>query len=260
MRRSVAEHQQAVLEVLARAWESAGGAPLLHDAGTRVPLGGLPGRVLAGALVAPLDLPPFANSQMDGFAIWADPAKEQPKAVDSVKSTTYRATTTIPAGVVPPPLDPGTAAPIMTGAMLPAGANAVVPVERALPAHFPDAGAKVELPPARPGDFVRSQGSDLAAGSVAIAAGTLLNAAHVGLASALGCTSLQVRRQPRVLLVATGDEVLLPGDPRAAEGLPEGRIFDANTALLRASHTMMEPSFLRSLSSPTKDKPCDKGT
>lgn len=234
MRRTVAEHQRAVLVLLARAWRRAGQPPLTDDAGTRVPLADLPGRVLAADLLAPIDLPPFANSQMDGFAIWAEPTSNQPGSVESGKSTTYRAAATIPAGVRPPALGPGTAAPIMTGAMLPPGANAVVPVEQAQPARFPDEGEDVTLPPTRPGTFVRAQGSDLPLGSVAIPAGTLLNAAHVGLASALGCSSLQVRRRPRVLLVTTGDEVLLPGDPRAADALPEGSIFDANMALLRA--------------------------
>ncbi|NVM99337.1 gephyrin-like molybdotransferase Glp [Arthrobacter sp. SDTb3-6] len=235
MRRTVAEHQQAVLEMLGRAWQGTGGVPLLHDAATRVPLTGLPGRVLAAELLAPIDLPPFANSQMDGFAIRVDPSAKQPHNIDSRKSTIYRVAKTIPAGILPPPLEPGTAAPIMTGAMLPAGANAVVPVEQARPAAFPAAGGTVKLPATRPGTFVRAKGSDLAAGSVAIAEGTLLNAAHIGLASALGCSSLPVRPEPRVLLVTTGDEVLLPGDPRAADGLPEGRIFDANMALLRAN-------------------------
>lgn len=235
MRRTVAEHQQAVLEVLGRAWKGAPGDPVMRNAGTRVPLTDAPGRVLAAELVAPLDLPPFANSQMDGFAIWTEPAKEQPGDVDSAKSTTYRVAPMIPAGILPRPLEPGAAAPIMTGAMLPPGANTVVPVEQARPPRFPAEGENVELPATPPGTFVRARGSDLPRGSVAIPAGTLLNAAHMGLASALGCTTLQVRAQPRVLLVTTGDEVLLPGDPRAVGGLPEGRIFDANMALLRAN-------------------------
>ncbi|NVM95196.1 gephyrin-like molybdotransferase Glp [Arthrobacter wenxiniae] len=235
MRRTVAEHQQAVLEVLARAWKGEAGAPLLHDAGTRVPLADAAGRVLAAELRAPIDLPPFANSQMDGFAVWAEARQEQPKDVDSATSTVYRVAAAIPAGILPPRLEAGTAAPIMTGAMLPEGANAVVPVEQAHPAHFPAEGGTVELPATAPGTFVRARGSDLPAGSAAIPAGALLNAAHIGLASALGRSSLMVRPRPRVLLVTTGDEVLLPGDPRAADGLPEGRIFDANMALLRAN-------------------------
>ncbi|MGA7206471.1 MAG: gephyrin-like molybdotransferase Glp [Specibacter sp.] len=228
MRRTVTEHQIAVRELLAHAWFAEGGAAVKNDAGTRVPLTELTGRVLAADLVAPLDLPPFANSQMDGFAILVEPGKGGP-------ATSYRAAATIAAGALAPPLKPGLAAPIMTGAMLPEGANAVVPVEQAMPPSFPAEGESVMLPPTEPGTFVRSQGSDLSRGSVAIPAGTVLNAGHVGLASALGCTGLMVRRRPRVLLVTTGDEVMLPGDPRAANGLPVGRIFDANMALLRAN-------------------------
>lgn len=235
MRRTVTEHQKAVLEVLAHAWKGGEGTAVLHDAGTRVPLADAPGRVLAAALSAPLDLPPFANSQMDGFAVRVNDAEKQSKDVDSVKSTVYRVAAAIPAGSVPPPLQAGMAAPIMTGAMLPPGANAVVPVEQANPAHFPEEGGTVELPATAPGTFVRARGSDLAAGAVAIPGGALLNAAHIGLASALGCSSLTVNPRVRVLLVTTGDEVLLPGDPRAADGLPEGMIFDANMALLRAN-------------------------
>jgi len=234
MRRTVIEHEIAVREELAKAWNGPDGA-LRNDAGTRVPLTGAVGRVLAADLLAPIDLPPFPNSQMDGFAIAAPPAGSQSEGVDSSKSTSYAVAATIPAGIIPAALAPGAAAPIMTGAMMPDGANAVVPVEAAHPAGFPREGESVRLPATRAGTFVRAQGSDLARGSVAIAAGTRLNAGHIGLASALGCTALTVRRQLRVLLVATGDEVLLPGDPRAADGLPVGKIFDANTALLRTN-------------------------
>jgi len=252
MRRTVAEHHKAVRELLAGAWLDPD-STLKNDAGTRVPLMESLGRVLAAELVAPVDLPPFANSQMDGFAIWADPADNQPGNVVSGKSTTYLTAATIPAGFVPDSLAPGRAAPIMTGAMMPQGANAVVPVEQAVPARFPGPGEKVGLPATVPGAFVRQQGSDLPAGSVAIPAGTLLNAAHLGLASALGCTGLVVRRRMRVLLVTTGDEVLLPGDPRAAGGLPAGKIFDANMALLRAK--LLEAGVEVVLAPVVEDKP-----
>ena len=232
MRRTVAEHQEAVERLLRRSWA---GGPLsaMHDGGTEVPLGLARGRVLAADLMAPVDLPPFANSQMDGYAVMVDDV--QPISADSAKSTSYRVAETIAAGAVPRALEPGTAAPIMTGAMLPRGANAVVPVEAAVPSLFAAPGDSVELPATTAGRFVRSQGSDVSRGSLAIAAGTVLNAAHLGLAAALGCTSLAVRRKVRVLLVTTGDEVLSPGDPAAAAGLPPGMIFDANGTLLGAA-------------------------
>ncbi len=252
MHRTVAEHQDAVEQLLRRSWA---GLPssVMDDGGTAVPLSAARGRVLARDLVAGVDLPPFANSQMDGYALWAGPAaaaehapqlspdgpehhgRHHPESVDMWESTAYTVGETIAAGAVPGPLAPGSAAPIMTGAMLPDGANAVVPVERAVPAIFGDPGSTVELPATAPGQFVRDRGSDVARGSLAIAAGTVLNAAHLGLAAALGCTELVVRRRVRVLLVTTGDEVLAPGDPAAASGLPAGKIFDANGALLCAA-------------------------
>ncbi|MFQ4148462.1 gephyrin-like molybdotransferase Glp [Arthrobacter sp. LAPM80] len=231
MRRTVAEHQQAVERLLRQSW-AAQPASVMNDGGASVALRQALGRVLADDLVAPLDLPPFANSQMDGYAIHIPSG--QPESIDSSESTSYRVAETIPAGAVPTELLPGEAAPIMTGAMIPPGANAVVPIERAVPARFAAAGETVGLPGTPAGKFVRGQGSDVQRGSVVIAAGTVLNAAHLGLAAALGCTELAVRRRARVLLLTTGDEVLAPGDPAAADGLPAGMIFDANEALLNA--------------------------
>lgn len=237
MRRTVAEHQHAVEELLRWSWadllDSATKESGVAVASTELPLMQALGRVLATDLTAPVDLPPFANSQMDGYAVHV--AHKQPQGVDSGKSTTYRVAATIAAGAVPAPLLPGTAAPIMTGAMIPVGANAVIPIEQAIPDHFGAAGETVDLPTTAAGTFVRAQGSDVRRGATVIAAGTLLNAAHLGLAAAMGMTQLRLRRKPRVLLLTTGDEVVSPGDPVAADGLPAGMIFDANESLLHAS-------------------------
>lgn len=230
MRRTVAEHQRAVLELLRRAWADMP-ASVLDDGASPAPLMAGLGRVLATDLVAPLDLPPFANSQMDGYAIQVD--QEQPADVDLAQSTIFRVAATIPAGVVPGALAAGSAAPIMTGAMLPHGANAVVPVETAVPSQFLAEDAQVALPVPAAGTYVRARGSDVGRGSVVIPAGTLLNAAHLGLAAALGFATLPLKRQVRVLLLTTGDEILAPtGNP---DELPPGMIFDANETLLRAS-------------------------
>lgn len=242
MHRTVAEYQEAVTELLRRSWAGFP-SPVTDDGGTSVALLAARGRVLARDLVAAVDLPPFTNSQMDGYAVWAAAEQTaaapehtaQPESDDSQKSTHFVVGETIAAGSVPAELPAGTAMPIMTGAMLPAGANAVVPVELAVPASFVEAGGTVELPATDPDKFVRAQGSDVQRGSVVIGAGTVLNAAHLGLAAALGCTELVVRRRARVLLLTTGDEVLAPGDPAAANGLPPGMIFDANGTLLRAA-------------------------
>ena len=226
MRRTVTEHQAAVLALLRHGWAGK------FDGGEQLPLIEGLGRVAAEDVVAPMDLPPFANSQMDGFAV-SSVDFDAGAAGGPGRRTILRAAATIPAGAVPEALRSGEAAPIMTGAMLPDGADAVVPVERADPPEFPDprdGTATVSLIGAAAGDYVRAAGSDVRAGSLVIAAGTRLTAANLGLAAALGLTGLAVRRRPHVLLVATGDEVVLPGN-----GLPAGKIYDANSMLLHAN-------------------------
>lgn len=215
-RRTVEDHRAAVHQLL---------APLADRLGTEhLPLAGAPGRVLAGDLAAPRPLPPFDNSQMDGYALRiADAAGGSPLPVGAP----------IPAGAVAPALPAGTVVPIMTGAMMPPGADAVVPIEHADPPRFPPADARdatVALPAGTPaGQFIRAAGSDIAAGATALAAGTRLGPVHLGLAAALGIDTLEVRRKPRVLVLATGDEVRAPGTV-----LAPGQIHDANSTLLAA--------------------------
>ena len=182
------------------------------------------GRGLAADVAAPVDLPPFANSQMDGFAV---------RSADLAGGgTELRVGAPIPAGTAPDNLGPGTAAPIMTGAMMPPGADAVVPIEQALPDSFPAPGepATVTLPATPAGNFVRPAGSDIRAGEPALAAGTFLGPGQLGLLAALGLTQVPVYRAPRILLVTTGDEVVEPGSP-----LGPGKIYDSNATLLEAS-------------------------
>ncbi len=214
--RSVATHRAAVADLL---------APLLTaDRVETLALRDALGKGLAHDIAAPLSLPPFANSQMDGFAIntadVSDGGAELPVADP------------VPAGAVPAALARGTAAPIMTGAMIPAGADAVVPVERAVPDRFPAPGAEstVWLPATAAGTFVRSAGSDIAAGERALAAGTFLGPAQLGLLAALGVGEVAVRRPLTVLLVTTGDEVVEPGQP-----LPAGKIYNSNGTLLESA-------------------------
>ena len=214
--RSVAEHQQAVRNLL---------EPLLSSRPTeRLPLTEALGRGLAETITAPLNLPPFANSQMDGFAIRSQDVPDG--------GTVLRVAAPVPAGASPAGLAAGTAAPIMTGAMIPPGADAVVPVERAVPAVFPAPGiaATVQLPSTPPGTFIRQAGSDIQAGETALAAGTHLGPGQLGLAAALGLPDVLVHRRLTVLLVTTGDEVVAPGGP-----LGDGKIYDANGTLLETS-------------------------
>ncbi|MHA7282382.1 molybdopterin molybdotransferase MoeA [Arthrobacter sp. TMS2-4] len=220
MRRTVAEHQAAVAGLLRSGYHPAAAEVLaLRDA---------LGRALAEDVHAPVNLPPFDNSQMDGYAVHAD---------DLAGTVPLTVADPIPAGTVPPPLEPGSAAPIMTGAMLPKGAAAVVPIERAEPDRFysaadlADGTATVRLPGGLdPGQFVRRAGSDIAEGGLALQAGTLLGAAQLGLLAACGVGEVRVAPRFRVLLLSTGDEVAEPGSV-----LAPGRIYDANTTLLEVA-------------------------
>lgn len=216
--RSVASHRAAVTDLL---------APLAAESRAEVvPLPDALGRALVRDFFAPLSLPPFANSQMDGYAVRSADIPDG--------GTDLRIMPPVPAGSTPQPLGPGAAAPIMTGAMIPAGADAVVPIEKAVPDHFlPDGdGTVVTLPATAPGTYVRTAGSDIAAGERALAARTCLGPAQLGLLAALGMTEVEVYRAVTVLLVTTGDEVVEPGRP-----LPEGKIYDSNGTLLEAAMT-----------------------
>jgi molybdopterin molybdotransferase len=188
-------------------------------------------RILAHDVRSPTDLPPFDNSQMDGYAVRsAELASATPDAPARVVVDPQ-----INAGDGVAELRPGTAAPIMTGAPLPAGADAVVPIERAIPNAFrsPDDVARepeltVEFTSAPRGDeFVRRRGSDIEEGGLLLPAGSALGPAQLGVISATGLTKIDVLRRIRVLLVATGHEIREPGTP-----LEPGQIYDSNSAVL----------------------------
>lgn len=235
--RSYAEHQRAVhelLDPLAGRLDAAGGAPM------PVSLGGARedahGRVLASNVHAPAALPGFDNSQMDGYAVRsAELATARPGA--TVRLVVGR---TSAAGDAPFALAPGTASPVMTGAAIPEGADAVVPIEAADPSHFiglgagrhdsPDGSVVGFTAPVTPGAFIRRAGTDIAAGALLLAAGTRLGPAQLGSLAAAGVTEVIVRRPLRVLLVSTGHELQSPGRP-----LRPGQIHDANTTMLGAA-------------------------
>lgn len=184
-----------------------------------LPLAQTPGLVLAGDLIAPIDLPPFANSAMDGYAVRAADLTGFP--------VTLPVSQDIPAGRPDTaPLLAGTAARIMTGAPLPVGADTIVQVERT------DAGTQVvridSAPP--PGMHVRTVGEDVAAGAVVLHAGTVIGSPQIGVAAALGCATLRVRRPLEVLVLSTGTELVTPGEP-----LGPGQIYESNSAMLAAA-------------------------
>lgn len=180
-------------------------------------------RIAAEDIASPVDLPRFDNSQMDGFAVrHDDPA-------DSL-----RVVAPIAAGTVPPSLAPGTTAPIMTGARMPEGADAVVPVEEVGPERFPEALSLTTIanPRVSQGRFVRPIGSDLQAGARLAAAGAAVTPALLGALAAAAIDSVAVARRPRVLIVSTGSE-LAEGVPGSAG--PTAQIGDANGISLRAA-------------------------
>ena len=183
------------------------------------------GRVLRKPALSRTDLPPFASSAMDGFAVRAaETPGEFPVA--------FRVAAGSPA---PHPLPTGTAAGIATGASVPADADAVVPVEMAV-----DHGNRVEiLELASPGQHIRPRGGDVRAGDVAADTGTRVGPAQIGALAAVGVSTVQCSVRPRVAVLATGSELRPAGEP-----LADGQIYESNgamiAAVLRASGAVVE--------------------
>jgi molybdopterin molybdotransferase len=175
------------------------------------------GRTLAVDIQAPIDLPPFDNSAVDGYAVrHAD--------LSAQSDTAFAVADRITAGrAAAHPIAPGTAIRIFTGAPMPDGADTVFMQE-----DVRTEGDRVIVPPGlKPGSNRRLAGEDIRAGSVALPAGRVLSIADVALAAALGLTALPVRRRIRVALFSTGDELIEPGQPLARAAL-----YDANRTLL----------------------------
>ena len=167
-----------------------------------VPIADAHGRVLSEDLAAKRDQPPRDVSAMDAYAAKsADLPGTLRVAGESGAGRPYAGT-----------LKAGEAARIFTGAVMPAGADTVVAQEDAK-----RDGDRVTLPASPPGKFVRKQGSDFKAGDVLIKAGRRLGARDVGLAASMGFAAVNVARRPRVLLAATGDELVRPGDAAAPD-------------------------------------------
>ncbi|MEV4902403.1 gephyrin-like molybdotransferase Glp [Citricoccus sp. NPDC055426] len=219
--RSVQEHRRRILGLV----------PLLPA--EEVPIEQASGRTLAADATAALDLPPWDNSAMDGYAV---------RSADTASATAatpvrLSVLTELPAGTeADPVLAPGQAAAIMTGAPLPSDADAVVPVEDTLgwdPAA-PTAGsatpASVDLGwPVQAGRHIRRSGEDVRAGHVVATSGQPLAPQRLAALAAAGIPRVSVRRVPRVVVVATGSELVAPGQP-----VRRGQIPDSNSILLAA--------------------------
>jgi molybdenum cofactor synthesis domain-containing protein len=189
----------------------------------RVPLSDAPNRVLAEAITASTDVPPFARAAMDGYAVRASDTK------GATKSTPRRLTTIGCAftGQMPGErVGPGQCLEIATGAPIPEGADSVVMVERTRPT--PDAGVEV-LIAAHPGQHIGSRGADIAKGQTVMAAGEFINASRIGALAALGLTTVKAYIRPRVAILSTGNEIVDPGLV-----LAPGQIYDINRFTLAA--------------------------
>jgi molybdopterin molybdotransferase len=191
--------------------------------GEHVPLARALGRVLAEDCDAPEDLPPFANSAMDGYAVRA-------ADIASASQTTparLRLVGEVPAGsVFSGVLGAGQAIRILTGAPVPSGADAVIQQELTTT----DGGTVLILASGKAGNNVRAAGTDVARGTRLLPHGAELGATEIALLAALGLDPVRVTRRPRVAILATGDELAAPGEaPRP------GQIRDSNSAWLTAA-------------------------
>ncbi len=215
------DHQPALLSVEEAVAALLSEARPLADQ-ERIPLMQAGGRVLAEELHSPIDVPGFDNSAMDGFALHS---RDMQRALSDGLVIAQR----IPAGSTGTELQAGTSARIFTGAPLPAGADTVVMQE-----FCRVEGERVNFEQAvTPGANIRPRGNDIKCGDTVLKSGTVLQAAHLGLAASVGVGAVSVYRRLKAAIFSTGDELIEPG-----QALAPGQIYNSNryqlSALLKA--------------------------